>query len=206
MKPSRLLETKALLVIAMPLIFAYLADVLMIITAKMVVGRLGAMELAAAGISTDLSDQMCIVLLGFFSVVGVLVSEALGALKRERAVPDLIRGMVLAGLLGLAASVVVLNLGTVLRVTGQDPEVIRMAEPYYRAFAFAMLPIIWFGVLRSFVAALMKTGFVLAITVITVALNYLLMQGLVHGSFGLPRLGIEGAGIAWAVSMWFKFL
>jgi hypothetical protein len=44
----------------------------------------------------------------------VLVSEALGALKRERAVPDLIRGMVLAGLLGLAASVVVLNLGTVL--------------------------------------------------------------------------------------------
>ena len=29
MKPSRLLETKALLVIAMPLIFAYLADVLM---------------------------------------------------------------------------------------------------------------------------------------------------------------------------------
>lgn len=206
MKPSRLLETKALLVIAMPLIFAYLADVLMIITAKMVVGRLGAMELAAAGISTDLSYQICIVLMGFFSVVGVLVSEALGALRRERAVPELIRGMVLAGLLGLAATVVVLNLGTVLRVTGQDPEVIRMAEPYYQAFAFAMLPIIWFGVLRSFVAALMKTGFVLAITVITVALNYLLMQGLVHGSFGLPRLGMEGAGIAWAVSMWFKFL
>jgi Tfp pilus assembly protein PilX len=39
----------------------------------MVVGRLGAMELAAAGISTDLSYQMCIVLMGFFSVVGVLV-------------------------------------------------------------------------------------------------------------------------------------
>jgi len=206
LKPSRLLETKALLVIAMPLIFAYLADVLMIVTAKMVVGRLGAMELAAAGISTDLSYQMCIVLMGFFSVVGVLVSEALGALKRERAVPDLIRGLVLAGCLGLAATVVVLNLGAVLRFAGQDPEVIRMAEPYYRAFAFAMLPIIWFGVLRSFVAALMKTGFVLAITVITVVLNYVLMQGLVHGSFGLPRLGIEGAGIAWAVSMWFKFL
>ena len=47
MKPSRLLEVKALIVIALPLIFAYLADVLMIITAKMVVGRLGATELAA---------------------------------------------------------------------------------------------------------------------------------------------------------------
>ncbi len=201
-----MIEAKALLVIALPLIFAYLADVLMVITAKMVVGRLGAMELAAAGISTDLSYQMCIVLMGLFSVVGVLVSEALGALRRERAVPELIRGLVLAGILGLAATVVVLNLGTVLRVTGQDPEVIRIAEPYYRGFAFAMLPIIWFGVLRSFVAALMKTGFVLAITVITVVLNYLLMQGLVHGSFGLPNLGIAGAGVAWSISMWFKFL
>ena len=88
MKPSRLLETKALLVIAMPLIFAYLADVLMIITAKMVVGRLGAMELAAAGISTDLSYQMCIVLMGFFSVVGVLVSEAQIFFNQPMAFPD----------------------------------------------------------------------------------------------------------------------
>jgi len=52
----------------------------------------------------------------------------------------------------------------------------------------------------------MRTGFVLGITVITVVLNYLLMQGLVHGGFGLPALGIAGAGIAWSISMWFKFL
>lgn len=206
MKPSRLLESKALLVIAMPLIFAYLADVLIVVTAKFVVGRLGAMELAAAGISTDLPYQFCIVLMGFFSVVGVLVSEALGALKREQVVPDLVRGMILAALFGVIVTIIVLNFGAVLRFTGQDPKVIRLSEPYTQWFAFAMLPIIWFGVLRSFVAAMMRTGFVLAITIITVLLNYLLMEGLVHGSFGLPRLGIAGAGIAWSISMWFKCL
>lgn len=206
MKPSRLLEVKALIVIALPLIFAYLADVMMIITAKMVVGRLGAIDLAAAGISTDLSYQLCIILMGFFSVVGVLVSEARGALNRERIVPELVRGMLLAGVLGLAATIVVLNLGAVMRVLGQKPEVIELARPYYLGFAFAILPIVWFGVLRSFAAAMMKTGFVLAVTVVTVLLNYFLMQGLVHGSFGFARLGIAGAGIAWAVSMWFKCL
>jgi multidrug resistance protein, MATE family len=205
-KPSPLLETKALLVIALPLIFAYLADVMIVIIAKFVVGRLGAMELAAAGISTDLPYQLCIVLMGFFSVVGVLVSEALGALRREAVVPDLVRGMILAGLFGVVVTVIVLNFGAVLRFTGQDPEVIRMSEPYTTAFAFAMLPIIWFGVLRSFVAAMMRTGFVLAITVVTVALSYVLMQGLVHGSFGLPALGLAGAGIAWSIAMWFKCL
>ena len=34
MKPHRLLEIKALIVIALPLIFAYLADVMMIVTAS----------------------------------------------------------------------------------------------------------------------------------------------------------------------------
>ena len=206
MKPTRLLEIKALIVIALPLIFAYLADVLMIITAKMVVGRLGAIDLAAAGVSTDLSYQMCIILMGFFSVVGVLVSEARGALNRERIVPELIRGMILSGLLGLVVTVIVLNLGHVLRALGQQQQVIELAGPYYTGFAFAMLPIVWFGVLRSFAAAMMKTGFVLAVTVVTVVLNYFLMQGLVHGSFGFARMGIAGAGFAWAVSMWFKFL
>jgi MATE family multidrug resistance protein len=201
-----LLEVKALIVIALPLIFAYLADVLMIVTAKMVVGRLGATELAAVGISTDLSYQMCIILMGLFSVVGVLVSEARGALNRERIVPELVRSMILAGLLGLIVTVVVLNLGSVMRALGQQSQVIELAGPYYTGFAFAMLPIVWFGVLRSFAAAMMKTGFVLAVTVVTVILNYILMQGLVHGSFGFAKMGIAGAGFAWAVSMWFKFL
>lgn len=206
MKPTRLQETRALLVVALPLVFAYLADVLMVVTAKMVVGRLGALELAAAGISTDLSYQMCIVLMGLFSVVGVLVSEALGAGRRGEALPELIRGLILAGGLGAVATVIVLNLDTVLGITHQQEEVIALARPYYLGFAFAMLPIIWFGVLRSFAAAMARTGFVMGITVFTVALNYVLMQGLVHGDFGLPRLGIAGAGIAWAISMWFKCL
>lgn len=206
MKPTAIAETRTMTVIALPLIFAYLADVLMVLTTKIVVGRLGAVELAAAGISTDLAYQMCILLMGFFSVVGVLVAGARGAGRPEDIVPELIRGLLLAGVLGVVVTAIVLNLGTLLRLTGQDPEVVRLSADYYRTFAFAVLPIIWFGVLRTFAAAMMKTGFVLAVTVAAVALNYVLMQGLVHGQFGLPRLGIAGAGLAWAITMWLKAL
>lgn len=206
MTSSHWAEARAQLAIALPLVLAYLADVLMVVTAKMVVGRLGAMELAAAGISTDLSYQMCIILMGFFSVVGVLVAGALGAGRRQDCVPELIRGLLLAGGLGAIVTAVVFNLDAILRLAGQDAEVIGMARPYYFNFAFAMLPIIWFGVLRSFAAALMKTRFIMMITILTVLLNYVLMQGLVHGAFGLPKLGIAGAGLAWAISMWFKCL
>lgn len=205
-KPARLIEAKALLVIAVPLIFSYLSEVLMVVTAKMVVGRLGYHELAAAGISTDLAYQMCIILMGFFSVVGVLVSSALGASRRDDVLPVLAQGLVLACLFGLAATLLAYRLDLVLGLAGQDRALTDMAQPFFRNFAFAIIPIVWFGVLRSFAAAMMRTGFVLAITVATVALNYLLMQGLVHGSFGLPRLGLAGAGLAWSLSMWFKCL
>ena len=199
-------EARALLVIALPLIFSYLSDVLMVLTAKMVVGRLGFRELAAAGVSTDISYQMCIVLMGFFSVVGVLVSSALGAARRDEVLASLIQGLMLAGGLGLAVSLLVYHLDLVLALARQDADLIALARPYFQNFAFAIVPIVWFGVLRSFASAMMRTGFVLTITVLTVVLNYVLMQGLVHGGFGLPRLGLAGAGLAWSLSMWFKFL
>ena len=50
------------------------------------------------------------------------------------------------------------TVGAVMRVLGQKPEVIELARPYYLGFAFAILPIVWFGVLRSFAAAMMKTA------------------------------------------------
>jgi len=46
---------------------------------------------------------------------------------------------------------------------------------------------------------------VLVITVVAVALNYLLTLWLVHGGLGLPALGLFGAGLAMTLVSWFMF-
>ncbi len=199
-------ETSALLTIALPLMFAYLADIAMVITAKIVLGRLGFRELAAAGISSDLSYQVAIVLMGFFSVVGVLVAEAYGASRHHDAAAALLQGLCLATVLGVAMSILVWNLDWLLAMAGQDAEVVSLTRPFLDGFAWSMLPVLWFAVLKGFAAALMRTGVVMSIAVVAVILNYFLMQGLVHGDFGLPRLGMAGAGIAWCIIGWLKFL
>ncbi len=206
MKPTRPQEALALCKISLPLIFAYLADVAMVVTAKSVVGKLGYQELAAVGISTDISYQFAIVVMGFFSVVGVLAATALGARRHEDVVPALAQGMVLALGLGALLTLIVVNLDWILSRTGQDPVVIDMARPYFTLFAWSLLPMIWFAVMRAFVAALMRTGFVMTITIVTVILNYGLMNGLVHGVYGLPAMGVAGAGLSWIIAMWFKCL
>ncbi|MDX1575353.1 MAG: MATE family efflux transporter [Kiloniellales bacterium] len=70
---------------------------------------------------------------------------------------------------------------------------------------WCFLPSLWFVVLREFVAALSRPQSVMVITIGAVALNAVLTYGLVHGAFGLPALGVAGAGWATTVVCWAMF-
>ena len=83
--PSRLLETRNLMLIALPLAAAYLAEFAIALTTKSVVGQLGYLELAAIGLATDMTSEMIVVLVGLLSVVGVLVAQAEGAERKADA-------------------------------------------------------------------------------------------------------------------------
>ncbi len=200
--PTRLTETALLLKIALPLIAAYLAEFAMFITTKIVVGRLGYHELAAVGLAGELSFEVLVILMGFLSIVGVLVAQAEGAGRKQDAGHAARQGFIVATVLGLPATVLVWNLGPVLALTGQDPKVIELAEPYLHGLSGFVLPVLWFSVLRTFVAALARPGAVMVITVAAVGLNYLLTLGLVRGDFGLPEIGVAGAGWATNIVSW----
>ena len=185
-----------LLKIAGPLIAAYLADLAMSLTTKAVVGQLGYRELASVGLAGDLAMEIMIIVVGILSVVGVLVAQAHGAGRSQDAGTAVRQGLLIATLLGLPASALIWHVDDLLVLTGQEPDVIQIMGPYLHGLAFGLLPWLWFFVLRMFVAALARTGAVMIIALIAVAVNYVLCLGLVMGKFGLPELGVAGAG--WA--------
>lgn len=193
---SRRLETRVLLTIAGPLIAAYLAEFAMTLTAKSVVGRLGYQEFAGIGLAADSASEIIVILAGLLSVVGVLVAQASGAGRNADAGIAARQGFIVATVLGAAATLIVWHLDSVLALTGQDPEIIALMGPYLEPASGSVLPMLWFFVLRTFVASLAKTGAVMVITLIAVGLNYILCVGLVQGAFGMPELGVAGAG--WA--------
>jgi len=194
--PSRRFEVRMLLVIAGPLIAAYMAEFAMILTTKAIVGRLGYRELAGVGLAGDIAMEVIVVLVGMLSVVGVLVAQAEGAGRKADAGMAARQGFIIATLVGVPATVLVWHLHSVLALTGQDPEIIKLMGPYLKPLSGAVLPVLWFFVLRTFVASLAKTGAVMVITILAVGLNYVLCLGLVEGVYGLPALGVAGAG--WA--------
>jgi len=200
--PRRAAETAMLLKIALPLMAAYLAEYAMFVITKIVVGRLGYHELAAVGLAGELSFAVLVILMGLLSIVGVLVAPAEGAGRKRDAGQAVRQGFIVATALGVPATVLVWNLAPLLALSGQDPRVIALAAPYLHGLAGFVLPLLWFSVLRNFVAALARTGAIMVITVAAVALKYVLTLGLVHGDFGLPELGVAGAGWAATIVAW----
>ncbi|MEM7176908.1 MAG: MATE family efflux transporter [Pseudomonadota bacterium] len=199
-------ETRRLLTIALPLVASYLAEYLMFLTTKAVVGTLGFSQLAAAGLAGELTFEIAVIAMGILSIVGVLAAQAEGA-GRKRDVGRAVRqGFVVALVLGIPATLLVVQLDTVMAWTGQDAEVIGHARAFLYWGAPAVLPILLFAVARNYVAALSNTRPVMVITVVGVALNWALTEGLVHGRFGLPRMELAGAGLAMSIVNWAMFL
>ncbi|MCP4470599.1 MAG: MATE family efflux transporter [Gammaproteobacteria bacterium] len=199
-------ELKQFFVIAIPLSAAYLAEFAMFLTTKMVVGKLGYHSLAAVGIAGDLTFEVIIVLLALLSIVGVLAAQAYGAGEKRELGDSVKQGLIVATGLAIPAMAIVWNLDLALIATEQDPRVIELARGYLRGITGAVLPVLWFGVFRNFVAVLSQTVSILMISIAAVALNYGLTVWLVYGGFGLAPLGLFGAGLATTIVSWFMFL
>jgi MATE family multidrug resistance protein len=204
--PTLKVEIRLFLKIAIPMAAAYLAEYAMFITTKMVVGRLGYQQLAAVGIAGDLSFEILVILMGLLSIVGVRAAQAEGAGNKSNVGQSVRQGIMVASILGIPAMILVWNLDLVLQATHQDPVVIELAIPYLQGLCGFVLPVLWFSVFRSFVAALAQPLAVMVITVLAVFLNYLLTIWFVHGGLGVAAMGLFGAGLATTVVSWLMLI
>lgn len=192
--------------IAGPLVAAYIAQYAMFVTTKLVVGSLGAKSLAAVGLAGSLSFEGLVVMMGVLSITGVLAAQAEGAGRKAEAGAAARQGLIVAAILAVPMTALVWNLDTVMLWTGQEPEIAGLARPYLHALAPFVLPTLLFTALRDFVAALSRTGPIMAITVGAVGVNWTLAEALVHGRWGAPELGAAGAGVATTVVSWLMLI
>ena len=199
-------EMVTLLRIALPLSVAYLAEFFMFVTTKIVVGKLGYLELAAVGLAGHLSFEVLVVSMGLLSIVGVLCAQAEGAGDKRQVGLVVRQGFIVSLLLGIPIMVLIWHLDTLLSWTNQDPRVIQLTTPYLHGLSFFVFPTLFFAVLRNYVSALARPQAVMVITGMAVLVNYLLTIWLVYGGWIIPPLGLFGAGLATSIVSWLMFL
>ena len=189
-----------------PLLATYLGELFLFYIDHAIVGRLGADELGAVGLSGMLFIEIIIVGTAILSIVGVMVGNAYGAGKSDETVRVVRVGMAVAMALSIPTMVLVWFLMDLLAFTGQPDVTVELGREYVRAAVWAVPPAFAFAVLRSFVTSLSRPGVVTVVILLALPLNFVLDWVLVFGAFGIPGLGVAGAGYATSAVTWMMFL
>jgi MATE family multidrug resistance protein len=190
-------ELRSMLALAWPLILANLTQQIIQATDVLLMGRLGATELAAATLALNLTFTFNLLMLGLITASSPMMATALG--QRANAVRDVRRtfraGIWLLALMLPGYWIILWNIGALMRAFGEAEVLAREGQTFMRAYMWCSAPWLVFQLLRNFVAALEKPRVVLWLSLGGIGLNALLSWSLIFGHFGLPALGLAGGGL-----------
>jgi MATE family multidrug resistance protein len=190
-------EFRSTLALAWPLILANLTQQVIQATDVLLMGRLGATQLAAATLALNLTFTFNLLLLGLITASSPMMATALG--HRSNAVRD-VRRTFRAGLWLIAFALppywlLLWHVGTFMRAFGISDELASQGQIFLRAYMWCTAPWLLFQLLRNFVAALERPRIVLWLSIAGIGVNALLSWSLIFGHFGLPALGLVGGGL-----------
>jgi MATE family multidrug resistance protein len=190
-------ELRATMALAWPLVLANLTTQAINATDVLLMGRLGATQLAAATLALNLTYTFNLLLLGLLIASSPLMATALG--QRFNAVRD-VRRTFRAGLWLILVTLppywlILWHVGDIMRALGQSEELASQGQTFLRAYMWCTAPWLLFQLLRNFVSALERPRIVLWLSLLGIPLNALVSWALIFGHFGLPALGLRGGGL-----------
>jgi MATE family multidrug resistance protein len=190
-------ELRATLALAWPLILANLTQQLIQATDILLMGRLGASQLAAATLALNLTFTFNLLLFGLITASSPMMATVLG--QRFNAVRD-VRRTFRAGLWLLVIAMppywlLLWHVGGFMRAFGISEELASQGQTFLRAYMWSTAPWLLFQLLRNFVAALERPRIVLWLSIGGIVVNALLSWSLIFGHLGLPAFGLLGGGI-----------
>jgi MATE family multidrug resistance protein len=193
---AALKELRLTLVLALPMIVGSVSQMLIGITDAAMIGRVGTVELAASAFTGGIFGLFYIVGIGMLLPVGVFTARDHGAKDDAGCAAWLKHGKAMALVAAGACFVILLVLSTQLHRFGQPPEVVAVVRPYFLLCSLSLIPVFYFQVQRQYLDALGRPWVGTTIMLVDVGLNALFNWMLIWGHWGMPALGLTGAGVA----------
>lgn len=184
--------------LAGPLALANLLQMLIYAIDVIFIARLGEEPLAASALTVAYFGLVTWALSGLTGAVAPFIAAEIGerppALRAVRRTTRM--ALWVAVLAGGAGMVLCFAAGPLMRLTGQDPRIVALANSYMAVLVWSLIPMIVASVLRNFISALGRPIFATLITAGGIGVNALANYAFIFGNLGAPALGIAGAGVA----------
>ena len=201
-------ETRELIKLAWPLVVTQLAQMAIMTTDVVMLGRLGKEALAGAALGNTVFFFAWLIGLGPTAAISPMIAHILGASPNNRAgVRAVMRmGMWSVLLLSLPLAMFLLFTKELLLAFAQQPALAEAAGRFVLPLCLGLPCSLGFQVMRNYATALGKPKTSLWVMAVTIAFNALGDYVLIFGHFGMPRLELFGSGTASACSYAFSFL
>lgn len=174
----------------------------------LLIARIGHNALAASFTIAMTRVVMLVIFLSPLFAIGPIVSRNyLQHHSNEKQSTSFIQqGWCVALLLAIIPLVTLSFLEPILRFFHQPANLIPLVGEYFKYYMWAIPGIYLSTVNQQYLAGIKKQHYVIAINLTVFVLSILLNTGLIFGYFGLPKLGIAGAGIASIITTWTSFI
>jgi MATE family multidrug resistance protein len=192
-------ELAETLKLAVPIALTQLGQIAMMTTDIALIGRFGSEAVAAASLAHTVYFVSFTFGMGLVSAVAPLAAQAFGARNPHRIRRSLRVGLWAALFIALPMMALSFRGEPILLMLGQSPVAADLAQQYLLGLTWSILPALWFLAIRGFMSAVNRPEPILWITLAAIPANALLVYPLLYGAFGLPNLGLFGAGLATSI-------
>lgn len=198
---------KKMFLIGVPVVFQNLISIGLNLIDTLMIGKLGAEELAAVGAANQVYLIFSVTLFGFYSGAAVHTAQYWGA----RDIPGVRRMLGIDYLMGVLFSLTVSVIAyifapQILGIFSDDPAVIQFGVDYIRIACFSY----FFSGLSMAISynsrAIQNLALPTTVNAIALLMNAVLNYLLIYGVAGFPELGVRGAAIATLIARVFEFI
>lgn len=185
---------KETLKLAIPVSIGQLGHIMLGVTDSIMVGKVGAVPLAASSLVNGIVFLILVFGLGMTLAITPLVSIARGKNEKDQCGVILRQSLFLNAVITIILLIIVYFIADMIIYLNQEEAVAIQATSYAKIIAFSIIPFMIFQVYRQFIEGLAFTKPAMYITLAANVVNVLGNWIFIYGHFGFPAYGLDGAG------------
>ncbi|WP_252088658.1 MATE family efflux transporter [Pseudomonas sp. MWU13-3659] len=192
--------------LATPILGVRVLHIAVNVIGMLLIARLGPREVAAGALVTVLCTSIQVIALSPLLATGICIARRLGQGQASGVGVDLRQGLFMSVAIGVLAALALLALPTLMPLLGEPEALQALTADYWRAMAWGMPAFLCTACCHQLFFPAGKGRLVMVFSAINLAGVLLLGTALLHGTWGLPALGMAGWAHAVSAMNWVVLL
>ncbi len=182
--------------LAWPVMIGQLGHVMVGLADSIMIGQLGTAQLAASAFANSIFIIPMVFGMGMAFGLTTPIANADGEGRPDKAGSYLRHGLLINLITATVIFIMIMAFSQFTHLLGQEPEVEELAQPYLLIITSSIFPLILFLTYKQFAEGLSFTRMAMIVSIGANLLNIFFNYLLIYGNWGLPALGLNGAGYA----------